>query len=436
MISQKLLPKIEDKSAKICVVGLGYVGIPLCRAFINAGFEVFGYDIDEAKARNLNNGISPIKSISDKLIAKWLEAKSFSAYGHGDRGIINSADVVIICVPTPLTESRDPDLSYVRKTAETVRANIKKDTLIVLESTTYPTTTRNVVIPILNGYGNDCGEDFLVCYSPEREDPGHHSAENIPKVVGGYDEESLLVGTALYSKIVPEVVQVSSLEIAEACKILENTYRAVNIALVNELKVLYDKMGIDVWEVIDAAKTKPFGFQAFYPGPGLGGHCLPIDAFYLSWLARTHGMDTRFIELAGEINRSMPAYVVSKTSEFLNEQKKSVNGSRILVVGIAYKKNIEDPRESPSFDIIERLLELGAIVEYHDQHIPVMPKMRHFDLPDMESVPLNAVLLIEYDAVIIATDHDEVDYELIGEYSELVVDTRDVMEPSENVRKA
>jgi len=436
MISETLLPKIEDKTAKICVVGIGYVGIPLCRAFINAGFEVFGYDIDEAKARNLNNGISPIKSISDDLIAKWLESKSFSAYGHGDREIISSSDVVIICVPTPLTESRDPDLSYVRKTAETVRANIKKDTLIVLESTTYPTTTRNVVIPILNGYGMKCGKDFLVCYSPEREDPGHHSAESIPKVLGGFDEESLLVGIALYEKIVPEVVQVSSLEVAEACKILENTYRAVNIAMVNELKVLYDEMGIDVWEVIDAAKTKPFGFQAFYPGPGLGGHCLPIDAFYLSWLARTQGMDTRFIELAGEVNRSMPAYVVSKTTEFLNEQKKAVNGSRILVVGIAYKKNIDDPRESPSFEIIKRLLELGASVRYHDPHIPVMPKMRHFDLPDMESVQIDHERLSVSDAVIIATDHDEVDYDLIGEFSQLVVDTRNVMETSENVRKA
>ena len=336
------------------------------------------------------------------------------------------ADAIIICVPTPLTSSRDPDLSFVVSTAEQIATVLRPGQLVVLESTTYPGTTRDVMLPLLSRSGLKVGVDYFLAYSPEREDPGNrkHSAETIPKVVGGYDELSLRAAEALYRSVVVDVVQVSSCEVAELCKILENTYRAVNIALVNELKMLCDRIGIDVWEVIDAAKTKPFGFQAFYPGPGLGGHCIPIDPFYLSWVARQYGMSTRFIELAGEVNAMMPQYVVQRVSSALNDAKKPIRGSRIAILGVAYKRDVDDPRESPSFVLMEELLKRGAVLTYNDPHIPRLPRMRAHKCPEMEGSELTPNYLAQQDCVIIATDHSSYDYSFIVKHSRLVVDTR------------
>ncbi|RIK71917.1 MAG: nucleotide sugar dehydrogenase [Planctomycetota bacterium] len=336
------------------------------------------------------------------------------------------ADAILVCVPTPLSETRDPDLSYVVGTVRTVAQTLRPGQLIVLESTTYPGTTRDVVLPELAAAGLEVGRDFFLAYSPEREDPGNqqYSAARIPKVVGGHDAASLAVAAALYRAVVVDVVPVSSCEVAEACKILENTYRAVNIALVNEMKMLCDRMGMDVWEVIDAAKTKPFGFQAFYPGPGLGGHCIPIDPFYLSWVARKHGGSTRFIELAGEVNSSMPQYVIGRVVEALNAAGKPVRGSRVAVLGVAYKRDVDDPRESPSFVLMEKLLALGADLSYNDPHVPHLPRMRAHDLPPMDSRELTAEYLAAQDCVLIATDHSAYDYNFIAAHAPLVVDTR------------
>jgi UDP-N-acetyl-D-glucosamine dehydrogenase len=332
----------------------------------------------------------------------------------------------LICVPTPLTETRDPDLSYVAGTAEAVAATLRPGQLVVLESTTYPGTTRDVVLPILERSGLKVGVDFFLAYSPEREDPGNlrFSASGIPKVVGGIDATSRDLAAVLYSQAVVQVVPVSSCEVAEACKILENTYRAVNIALVNELKVLYDTMGINVWEVIEAAKTKPFGFQAFYPGPGLGGHCIPIDPFYLTWIARKHGHATRFIELAGEINTSMPKYVVGRVAEALNDHGKPVRGSKIGLLGVAYKKDVDDPRESPAFELMELLAHRGAVLSYNDPHIPQLPSMRRHDVPALSSQPLTAEYLGRQDCVMVVTDHSSYDFDFIVRHARLVVDTR------------
>ena len=344
-------------------------------------------------------------------------------------------------MPTPLDDARDPDLRYVVSTCEQIAKTLRRGQLVVLESTTYPTTTRDVVVPILEKNGLIAGEDFYVAYSPEREDPGNpdFAAAGIPKVVGGINEQSLRLAQTLYDQAVVGTIPVSSCEVAEAAKVLENIYRAVNIALVNELKILFDSLHVDVWEVINAAKTKPFGFQAFYPGPGLGGHCIPIDPFYLSWLARKQGLSTRFIELAGEVNRSMPNYVISRTAEFLNEYKKPLNGSRICLLGMAYKKDVDDPRESPSFDLLRLLLERGVTVTYSDPHIPSLPRMRHHDVPDLNSVHLTAEFLQTQDAILIATDHSEVDYDFIVQNSHLVIDTRNathsVTEHRERIRK-
>lgn len=421
-----LIDKLNNKSALIGIIGLGYVGLPLANAFIRAGLNVLGFDTDPAKVEKLSKGESYIKHVSSDTITDWFEKNQFEATAEMSR--LSEPDVLLICVPTPLTETRDPDLKYVESTAEEISKVLRPGQLVVLESTTYPTTTRDVLLPILCRSGLSCGTDFYLAYSPEREDPGNEqfSADRIPKVVGGIDQASLGAAVALYQQAIVEVVPVSSTEVAEACKILENTYRAVNIALVNELKMLYDRMGIDVWEVIEAAKTKPFGFQAFYPGPGLGGHCIPIDPFYLTWLARKQGLNTRFIELAGEVNSSMPDYVVSRLSEFLNEQSKPIKGSKICLLGVAYKKNVDDPRESPSFVLMEKLLERGADLSYHDPHVPVLPSMRKHDLPEMQSVELTQGLLSEQDAILIATDHSNVDYTAIVQSSQLVIDTRNV----------
>jgi UDP-N-acetyl-D-glucosamine dehydrogenase len=421
--STDLIARFQSRSARVGIIGLGYVGLPLARAFANAGFEVMGFDVDAKKVESLDHGLSYIKQIPHAHIAAMRE-RGFTATDRFDR--LGEVDAVLICVPTPLTDNREPDLQYVVNSAYAIAAQLRPGQLIVLESTTYPTTTRNVVLPILLKTGYTAGDDFLLAFSPEREDPGNadHSVASIPKVVGGLCERSRDAACALYSAIVPKVVPVSTPEVAEACKILENTYRAINIALVNELKMLYDRMGIDVWEVIDAAKTKPFGFQAFYPGPGLGGHCIPIDPFYLTWIARQYGMSTRFIELAGEVNTAMPAYVVGKIADALNDRGKPVKGSRVAILGMAYKKNVDDPRESPGFELMDLLTKKGAEVTYHDPHIPVLPSMRHYPHLKQASQPLTAEYLSGQDCVLIATDHSAFDMPYICEHARLVVDTR------------
>ncbi|AWM37936.1 UDP-N-acetyl-D-glucosamine 6-dehydrogenase [Gemmata obscuriglobus] len=419
-----LLARIGDKTATVGIIGLGYVGLPLARAFSNAGFRVLGFDIDTAKVQKLNAGKSFIKQIPDTTVAE-MRGKGFEATDRFER--LDEPDAILICVPTPLTEAREPDLTYVVNSANAIAGRLRPGQLVILESTTYPSTTRNVMLPVLERTGLTAGADFFVAFSPEREDPGNptHSVSHIPKVVGGLDDGSGDAACALYTAIVPKVVRVSTPEVAEACKILENTYRAINIALVNEMKVLYDRMGIDVWEVIDAAKTKPFGFQAFYPGPGLGGHCIPLDPFYLSWIARHHGMTTRFIELAGEVNTAMPGYVITKVADALNDAGKAVRGSKVALLGMAYKKDIDDPRESPSFELLDLLLKKGAGVTYNDPHIPSLPRMRHWPhLEPMQSQPLTPEYLAAQDCVLIATDHTAYDYDFIVKHSKLVIDTR------------
>jgi UDP-N-acetyl-D-glucosamine dehydrogenase len=432
---------IENKQAVIGVIGLGYVGLPLVRAFTAAGFSCVGFDVDQIKVDRLKAGESYIKHIDSEALARLIQEKRFEPTADMTR--LSDADCIIICVPTPLNDSRDPDLSYIDGTARSIAKALRPGQLVVLESTTHPTTTRTNVLPILEATGLRCGIDYFLAFSPEREDPGnpHFQAATIPKVVGGFDDASGKLACAMYGHAVVKVVRVSSMEVAEACKILENTYRAVNIALVNELKVLYDKLGIDVWEVIDAAKTKPFGFQAFYPGPGLGGHCIPIDPFYLTWLARKHGEQTRFIELAGEVNAHMPQYVINRLAEFLNEQRKPINGSRIAILGMAYKKDVDDPRESPSFELLKLLLARGAVLTYNDPHVPVLPRMRHYsDLPIMHSQELTADYLGSQDCVLIATDHSVYDFPFIVRHSSLVLDTRNatkgVTQGREKIRRA
>ncbi len=416
--------KIRRKKALVGIMGMGYVGLPLVRTFANAGFRCLGFDIDPAKVRMLNAGKSYIKHIPNSMIQGLLRAGRFRATANFKE--LRKPDAIIICVPTPLSKSRDPDMSYVESTAQAVAKTLRRGQLIVLESTTYPGTARELVKPILEQGGRlKAGRDFFLAFSPEREDPGRkdYSTETIPKVVGGLDAKSRRLAVALYSGAISRVVPVSTCEIAEAAKIVENVYRCVNIAMVNELKVLFDKMGIDVWEVINAAKTKPFGFSAFYPGPGLGGHCIPIDPFYLTWKARQYGEPTRFIELAGEINTAMPEYVVTKLSDALNKRRKPLSGSRVLVLGLAYKKDVDDLRESPSIELIELLREHGAKVDYNDPHIPKTHRGREHDL-GLKSVPLTAASLKRYDAVLISTDHSAYDYDMIVRNSKLVVDSR------------
>jgi len=439
-MSQELLKKLESREALIGVIGLGYVGLPLLDAFINGGYRTLGFDVDSTKVELLNAGKSYIKHVSSKRIAEWRESNKFEA--TSDQTRLSEPDAIVICVPTPLNESRDPDMSYIIGTGETIAPVLRVGQLVVLESTTYPTTTRDVLLPILQKSGLISGQDFFVAYSPEREDPGNpvYSAAKIPKVVGGMDDTSLNLACALYRPAVVQIVPVRSTEVAEAAKILENTYRAVNIALVNELKMLFDRMGIDVWEVIEAAKTKPFGFQPFYPGPGLGGHCIPIDPFYLTWLARRQGLATRFIELAGEVNSRMPEYVIHRLTDFLNDVGKPVRGSKVCVLGVAYKKDVDDPRESPSFELMELLTHRGADLSYNDPHVPKLPSSRNHNLPAMESQPLTPEFLEAQDCVLIATDHSVYDYDFIVRHSPLVLDTRNatrsVTEGVEKIRRA
>ncbi len=419
---ESLRTKIDAIEARIGVIGLGYVGLPLALAFAQRGFAVLGFDSDQLKVSKLERGESYIGHISDAMIGQSQDL--FKATHVFER--LNEPDVILICVPTPLSSTRDPDLTFVTDSARMIALGLRPGQLVILESTTYPGTTREVVLPLLEATGLRAGTDFFLAYSPEREDPGNplHTAPTIPKVVGGIDRPSLELASILYDQVVVEVVAVSSLEIAEACKILENTYRAVNIALVNELKVLYDRMGIDIWEVIDAASTKPFGFQAFFPGPGLGGHCIPIDPFYLSWIARKYGMATRFIELAGEINTAMPSYVMERIVNALNDRAKPLKGSRILLLGMAYKKNVDDPRESPGFELMHLLLGRGAIVYYNDPYIPTLPAMRRYPHLSMASQELTPDALHRQDCVVIVTDHSAYDWPWIVENSSLVVDTR------------
>ena len=423
-MNQSLEQKINDQSAVIGIIGLGYVGLPLMSAFVKAGFKTIGFDVDQKKVDMLKAGQSYIKHIDAAKVSTLIEEGQFDPTADVSRMV--EADCLLICVPTPLNDSRDPDLSYVEGTTEAIAKSLRPGQLVVLESTTYPTTTRDVMLPILDATGLKAGEDFYVAYSPEREDPGNpdFTADGIPKVVGGIDEQSGKLAESLYKQAIVKIVRVGTPEVAEACKILENTYRAVNIALVNELKVLFDRMGIDVWDVIDAAKTKPFGFQAFYPGPGLGGHCIPIDPFYLTWLARRYGLTTRFIELAGEVNSKMPEYVITQLMGFLNNQGKALRNSKICLLGMAYKKDVDDPRESPSFVLMEHLLDRGADLTYNDPHVPHLPKMRHHDLPEMSSQELTPEFLAAQDCVLIATDHSIYDYDFIVKHSAMVLDTR------------
>ncbi len=422
-VADELLSRIEDRTARVAIVGLGYVGLPLAETFAWGGYPVLGFDIDAEKVAKLNRGESYIGHIPRKRVGELIGSGRFEATSDPRR--FADADAIVICVPTPLGEAREPDLSYIVQTANAIRPHLRPGQLVVLESTTYPGTTEDLLLPLLEKSGLKAGRDFFLAYSPEREDPGNRdfATRNIPKVVGGRTDACRKLAVALYEPIVEGVVPVSSTRVAEACKILENTYRAVNIALVNELKGVFAAMDIDVWEVIAAAKTKPFGFQAFYPGPGLGGHCIPIDPFYLTWAARRYGLNTRFIELAGEINTAMPEYVVQRVADALNDDGKSLKGSRILVLGIAYKKDVDDPRESPAFEIIEMLQAKGALLSYNDPHIPSLPPMRHHSLR-MDSQPLAPEFLAEQDCVLIVTDHSAYDWDLVVENTNLVVDTR------------
>jgi UDP-N-acetyl-D-glucosamine dehydrogenase len=429
-----LLEKIENQTAVVGVIGLGYVGLPLLRAFWGAGFPVIGFDVDPRKIAMLQRGESYLKHLGESLARDMVEGNASEKTKRfdvtADFARLAEADAVIVCVPTPLGKHLEPDLSYIERTADAIARTLRPGQLVVLESTTYPRTTREVMLPRFESARKEgttlrCGTDFFLAFSPEREDPGRkdHNTQTIPKLVGGIDAESGKVAAALYSKAIARVILVSTAEVAESAKLLENIYRAVNIALVNEMKVLLTAMGIDVWEVIAAASTKPFGFQAFYPGPGLGGHCIPIDPYYLTWKAREVGLPTRFIELAGEVNRGMPGYVVQRTQLALNERRVALKGSRILVLGLAYKPDVDDVRESPSFEIIEKLQDLGAQVDFNDPHVPATHKMRFHDL-QKSSVPLSTEALADYDCVVIATHHKAYDWQLIADHAKLIIATR------------
>lgn len=428
-VAAKLQGVLNDRMAHAAIIGLGYVGLPLAMAVARGGLRVTGFDVDPAKPPLLNAGKSYIGAVPDTELARHVDSNKFNA--TNDFARLKDCDVIVICVPTPLDRHREPDLSYIEASGRQIAQTLRPGQLVVLESTTYPGTTREVLKPILEESGLVCGKDFFLGFSPEREDPGNTSFETttIPKVVAGLGPDASKMIETFYAAAVKQVVPVSSPDVAEAVKITENVFRAVNIALVNELKVIFSAMGIDVWEVIDAAKTKPFGFMPFYPGPGLGGHCIPIDPFYLTWKSREYDLTTRFIELAGEINVAMPRYVVEKLALALDSRhQKALTGSRILVLGLSYKKNIPDIRESPTFKLLELLEQRGATVDYHDPIVSEIPETReHAHYSGRKSVCLNARTLANYDAVLISTDHDAVDYETVAKHSKLVVDTRNIM---------
>ena len=421
--SENLVDKFQSRSATVGVIGLGYVGLPLSLRFVEVGFKVIGFDIDQKKVDCLNAGQSYVKHIVDAVVFEAVESgfRSTSNFLH-----VCECDALVICVPTPLNTKKEPDLRFITGTMDEILPNLQKGQLLSLESTTYPGTTEEVLLPYLElNKGFSVGDDFFLAYSPEREDPGNadFSTATIPKICGGYTEACLNVAKALYSQAIDTVVPVSSTKVAEMAKLLENIHRAVNIGLVNEMKILADGMGINIYEVIDAAKTKPFGFTAYYPGPGLGGHCIPIDPFYLSWKAKQYGLDAQFIRLAGDINTAMPQWVVDKTIQALSSVSKGVDQSSILILGIAYKKNIDDMRESPAAELIKLFQNLGAAVSYSDPYVTDFPKMRKYDFK-LHSIVLNEKTLSGFDLVLLATDHDEFDYELISKYSKLLVDTR------------
>lgn len=443
MIKEQLIKKLNSKSAVIGIIGLGYVGLPLALTFAENEFKVIGFDIDEKKIPILNSGESYIKHIPSSRIkdqvsnGRFISTNNFSS--------LPKCDVIIICVPTPLDEHRQPDIQYIENSAIEISQHLREGQLIVLESSTFPGTTDEVVLPILqNGYNGTngeltnnqssdkkfiVGENFFLAFSPEREDPGNNNftTNTIPKIVGGITPNCLEVAKTLYDKVIVKTVPVSSTRVAEAAKLLENIYRSVNIALVNELKMVFERMNIDVWEVIDAAKTKPFGFQAFYPGPGLGGHCIPIDPFYLTWKAREYDINTKFIELAGEINTYQPYYVVEKVRDVLNKNGISLSQSKILLIGVSYKKNIDDMRESPSLKLIEIFHSKGASVDYFDPFINKLPATRKYNF-ELSSIELNQINIEKYDLVLIVTDHDNIDYKMIVDSAKLVVDTRNILE--------
>ncbi len=433
-MKKELIKNLENKKSTIGILGLGYVGLPLILRYVDIGYKVLGIDIDTKKVDMLNNGDSYIEHIPSEKIANAVK-KGFSA--TTDFAKSAECDALIICVPTPLNKYREPDLSYVTNTVDSLVPYLRKGQVMSLESTTYPGTTEEELRPRVESTGLKVGEDIFLVYSPEREDPGNPDFETktIPKVCGGTTAECAEVGIALYKHSIDKVVPVSSTQAAEMTKLLENIHRAVNIGLVNEMKIIADKMDIDIHEVIRAAATKPFGFVPYYPGPGLGGHCIPIDPFYLTWKAREYGLHTRFIELAGEVNSNMPKWVIAKVANGLNNHKKAINGSKVLVLGIAYKKDVDDMRESPSVELMEELRGLGAIVDYSDPHIPIFPKMREHTF-DLKSIELTSANIAKYDCLLLATNHTSFDYELIADSAKLLVDTRGVYEEKENIIKA
>lgn len=436
-----LLNKIENKTAVIGIIGLGYVGLPLALEYALKGFKTIGFDIDERKIPLLNSGKSYIKHIDEEKIKKSVKSKKFLA--TSDFSKLPEVDAIIICVPTPLNEHREPDMTFIENSGKIIAQYLRKGQFVSLESSTYPGTTEEILLPMFenspitqkskikssNVKTFEVGKDFFLAFSPEREDPNNpkYSTSTIPKVVGGVTPNCLKVALAFYNQVIVKTIPVSSPKAAEATKLLENIYRSINIALVNELKMVFDRMNIDVWEVIKAASTKPFGFQPFYPGPGLGGHCIPIDPFYLTWKAREFEISTKFIELAGEINTSMPYYVIEKAGEALNKFKKSLNGARVLILGISYKKDIDDMRESPSLKLIEILREKGAKVDYNDPYVPKLPKTRKYQY-DMASVELSKKNITKYDLVLLSTDHTNYDYKFIAANAKLILDTRNAFE--------
>ena len=420
-----LIKRILRKEVVVAVIGLGYVGLPLVLRFCEVGYKVLGFDVDSGKVTMLKKGKSYIKSISGSLISQHIRNGNLEVTDQFAR--LNDPDCILICVPTPLTEKKEPDLQYIEKTTDSIRSCLRKGQLIVLESTTYPGTTEELILPQLQSTGLKIGKDFFLGYSPEREDPGNKgfTTSQIPKVVSGVTPSCKKTATALYRQVIQKVVPVSSPRVAELTKLLENIYRSVNIALVNELKMLADRMGIDIWEVIEAASTKPFGFTPFYPGPGMGGHCIPIDPYYLSWKAQEYDFATRFILLAGEINVHIPYYVVSKIQDALNGKGKGLKGAKILILGVAYKKDVDDARESPALTIMDLLKKKGATLLYHDPFIPVLPPFRKYSFK-LKSTPLTRPLLHRIDAAVVVTDHSQIDYEWVAKHAPLVIDTRNV----------
>lgn len=435
-MTNHILEIINNKSAKVGIIGMGYVGLPLALEFAEKGFLTVGFDIDENKIPVLNSGNSYINHIKKEKIKKVVDSNKFLA--TSDFSKLTEMDVILICVPTPLNEHREPDMSFIENSGIVIAQYLRKGQFVALESSTYPGTTEEILqplfenAPITQGISKEkfaVGKDFYLAFSPEREDPNNtkYSTSTIPKVVGGVTPACLEIAIALYNHVIVQTVPVSSPRAAEATKLLENIYRSINIAMVNELKMVFDRMKIDIWEVVHAASTKPFGFQPFYPGPGLGGHCIPIDPFYLTWKAREFDINTKFIELAGEINTYMPYYVVEKAAEVLNKNKKSLNGSKVLILGAAYKKDIDDMRESPSLKLIEILNEKGATIDYHDPYVPKLSKTRKYDF-ELESVSLTNKNLNSYDLVILSTDHSNLDYKFISENAKLIIDTRNAFE--------